>query len=117
VGIARLDRVGQRTHGGHVRRAQLRGARALRLERLAQVRRVALELALLLRKPRNEVRLHDAAAYPPCRSCRTVAHASSSRTGSASRRATPCAGSPAEKTSTLRRSRRPRRSSAASAFS
>ena len=47
VGVARLDRVGQRAHGRDVGRAQLRRSRPLLLERLAQIRGVALELLLL----------------------------------------------------------------------
>ena len=46
VGVARLDRVGEREHGGLVGAAQLLRADALLLEDLAQVGRVALELAL-----------------------------------------------------------------------
>ena len=47
VGVARLDRAGQRAHREHVGAPQLLGAGALLLERLAQVGGVALELALL----------------------------------------------------------------------
>ena len=48
VGIAGLDGACERPHGEHVGLAQLLGAGALLLERLAQVGRVALELALLV---------------------------------------------------------------------
>ena len=46
VGVARLDRVGERQHGRLVGAAQLLRAVALLLEDLAQVGRVVLELAL-----------------------------------------------------------------------
>ena len=46
VGVARLDRVGERAHGRQVGALELLGARALLLEGLAQVGGVALELAL-----------------------------------------------------------------------
>ena len=65
VGVARLDRVGQCANRRHVRGTQLLGAPALGLERLAQVRGVPLELALLLLQPCDQVRLHSAGAYPP----------------------------------------------------
>ena len=49
VGVARLDGVGEREHGGLVGAPQLLGADALLLEHLAQVGGVALELALARR--------------------------------------------------------------------
>ncbi len=48
VGVARLDGVAQRPHRGHVGPAQLMAALALALERLAQIRGIALELLFLL---------------------------------------------------------------------
>jgi hypothetical protein len=50
VGVPGLHGVRERAHRGHVGRAQLLAACALLLERLAQVARVALELALLRRR-------------------------------------------------------------------
>ena len=48
VGVTRLHRVRQRAYGGDVGVAQLLRPRTLRLERLAQIRGVALELPLFL---------------------------------------------------------------------
>ena len=51
VGVARLDGVGQRPHGGHVGAVELLGQRPLLLEGVAQIGRVELELALLVGRP------------------------------------------------------------------
>src|SRR5204862_4218202 len=48
IRITRLDRVGQRSHRCHVRALELLCAFSLLLERLAQVGRVPLQLALLV---------------------------------------------------------------------
>ena len=112
VGVARLDRVGQRAHGREVGVAQLLRARPLLLEGLAQVGGVALELVLLLGRVRlvlGERRAqtldllaqvveraglgarHGGGAYPAAvslRTWRTAAAASSTGTGSAPRVAT-----------------------------
>ena len=70
VGVAGLDGVGQRAHGGHVGVAQLLRAGALGLEGLAQVGGVALELTLLL--------LGGCRAARPARPCRRSISALSS---------------------------------------
>ena len=94
VGVARLDRVGERAHGRHVGAPQLSRAGALLLEDLAQVRRVALQLQL----PRRRLAFdsleagsqRDEAGLFPCRRRQVLSPCSTVLTARTSHRRQPC---------------------------